>query len=313
MAQVIRYLYEYDNGERVRNIGFIKVEKQSERCTVHIHGKGIDFGNEKWVEVCVVYIDGTVCVGVPQGRIEGPSPVINYILKFDPEDVGDQGSFEAVCGIVIKNAEGRIYAAIWSEEAVDIQNMRNRESVEVQMPEEIAEEEERVTEENSVQERVAEEDDSVDETVSEQREEREPVRESLIEHVEKLVEEQAVTAVEEREDEAEEVEDYIQPKTRTYEKIQRQDISRLARREWRLANNSFLLHGFYNYHHLLYIEEGDNYWLGVPGVYHEKERTAARAFGFPQFHRITDADVELSPEERNTFDDFGYWCRQVER
>lgn len=35
-------------------------------------------------------------------------------------------------------------------------------------------------------------------------------------------------------------------------KIQRQDLSRLIRREWQLANNSFLLHGYYNYHHLAF-------------------------------------------------------------
>lgn len=49
----------------------------------------------------------------------------------------------------------------------------------------------------------------------------------------------------------------------------------------------------------------------MPGIYHEKERAAARAFGFPQFHRVMDADLELSVEEKNTFDDFGYWCRQI--
>ncbi|MFR3125048.1 MAG: hypothetical protein ACLTN0_06165 [Coprococcus phoceensis] len=43
----------------------------------------------------------------------------------------------------------------------------------------------------------------------------------------------------------------------------------------------------------------------------KKNRAAARAFGFPQFHRVMDADLELSAEEKNTFDDFGYWCRQI--
>ena len=41
----------------------------------------------------------------------------------------------------------------------------------------------------------------------------------------------------------------------------------------------------------------------MPGIYHEKEQAAARAFGFPQFHRVMDADLELSAEEKNTFDD----------
>ena len=98
-----------------------------------------------------------------------------------------------------------------------------------------------------------------------------------------------------------------------YIKIQRQDIAGLKRCEWRLANNSFLLHGYYNYHHLLLIEEGEQCLLGVPGVYHAREAQAAEAFGFPQFRRIADDEIALEADEKNEEDDFGYWCRQVKR
>lgn len=109
----------------------------------------------------------------------------------------------------------------------------------------------------------------------------------------------------------EDVTEYITPSNVTYEKIKRQDLSRLPRKEWRLANNSFLLHGFYNYHHLLYIEEDGQIWIGVPGIYHPKEKMAANSFGFPEFKRISDVDVELDEQEKNTLEDFGYWCRQI--
>lgn len=107
------------------------------------------------------------------------------------------------------------------------------------------------------------------------------------------------------------VEEYVASSRTKYEKIQRQDLSRLPRKEWKLANNSFLLHGFSNYHHLLYIEEDGNIWIGVPGIYHEKEQMAAIAFGFGTFRRIIDVEIELEEEEKNTFEDFGYWCRQI--
>ena len=61
------------------------------------------------------------------------------------------------------------------------------------------------------------------------------------------------------------------------------------------------------------IEDEGILWLGVPGIYHEKEKEAAEMFGFPEFIRMTDFEVELLPEEKNTMDDFGYWCRQVEQ
>ena len=108
-----------------------------------------------------------------------------------------------------------------------------------------------------------------------------------------------------------EVEEYLPRRNAVFEKITRQDLSRLPRKEWRLANNSFLLHGYYNYHHLLYIEENGNVFIGVPGIYHEKERAAAEAFGFTAFRRMTDVSIDLDENEKNTYEDFGYWCRQI--
>ena len=110
-----------------------------------------------------------------------------------------------------------------------------------------------------------------------------------------------------------EIEEYITPQNVTYEKIQRQELSRLPRKEWRIANNSFLLHGFYNYHHLLYIEEDGDVWVGVPGIFHEKEQEAAKAFGFPEFRRLANNEINLEENEKNTYEDFGYWCRQIPR
>lgn len=54
-----------------------------------------------------------------------------------------------------------------------------------------------------------------------------------------------------------------------------------------LANNSFLLHGFYNYRHIILGKEEstetDNFYLGVPGVYYEREKMVALMFGFEAF------------------------------
>ena len=44
-----------------------------------------------------------------------------------------------------------------------------------------------------------------------------------------------------------------------------------------------------------------------------KEAQAAEAFGFPRFVRPDEGDVELTEEETNREEDFGYWCRPVRR
>jgi hypothetical protein len=177
METTTQYLYEYENGKRVRNIGFMKIDKQMDKNLIQIYARNID----------------------------------------------------DIQGILFRKGNGETYIGSWEE---------------------------------------------------------------LIE-------------------ETEEIDDYIPPSNITYEKIQRQDLSRLPRREWRIANNSFLLHGYRNYHHLLYIEEEGDVWIGVPGIFHEKEQSAANAFGFPEFRRLTDVDFELEEEEKNNYEDFGYWCRQI--
>ena len=45
-------------------------------------------------------------------------------------------------------------------------------------------------------------------------------------------------------------------------KITRQELAGLPRKEWKLANNHFLLHGYYNYHHLVSFEKKGNAGLG---------------------------------------------------
>ena len=92
-------------------------------------------------------------------------------------------------------------------------------------------------------------------------------------------------------------------------KLSYEDLSSLQKPFWRLANNSFLLHGYHNYHHLLLLEEDGHQWLGVPGIYSPREAHAAELFGFPQFTREYHQKLALSEDECSTDKDFGYWCR----
>ena len=53
------------------------------------------------------------------------------------------------------------------------------------------------------------------------------------------------------------------------------------------AANSFLLHGYYNYRHILVgpMSEysGTVMRIGVPGNYYKREEVVAKMFGFPEF------------------------------
>ena len=40
MRRFIRYLYEYEQEKKMRNVGFVKIEQDMEQCVIHVHGKG---------------------------------------------------------------------------------------------------------------------------------------------------------------------------------------------------------------------------------------------------------------------------------
>ena len=90
-------------------------------------------------------------------------------------------------------------------------------------------------------------------------------------------------------------------------KIEPKDIGVLPSDTWVLSNNSFLLHGYYCYHHLIFAEVidkyGSHYILGIPGIYHDRERFMARMFGFECFKPIRKREVRQG--------DFGYWYIEV--
>ena len=48
-------------------------------------------------------------------------------------------------------------------------------------------------------------------------------------------------------------------------------------------------------------------------IFHPQEARAAEAFGFAEFVRVETDGLELSKEEQEEGEDFGYWCRQVHR
>lgn len=94
-------------------------------------------------------------------------------------------------------------------------------------------------------------------------------------------------------------------------KLSLSDLTVLPRKFWSLSNNSFLLHGYHNYRHLLLTEQNGRLWLGVPGIYDLREARAADLFGFPRFCRSYAASDMLTDDERNANADFGHWFRCV--
>ncbi|ADL02813.1 hypothetical protein [Lacrimispora saccharolytica] len=90
--------------------------------------------------------------------------------------------------------------------------------------------------------------------------------------------------------------------------IKPQDIGLLPRDAWVYGNNSFLLHGYYNYRYLILAKLLNpsgmpRYLLGIPGHYYSNERYMASMFGFPNFVLSKDQPMEDGR--------FGFWYTDV--
>jgi len=111
--------------------------------------------------------------------------------------------------------------------------------------------------------------------------------------------------------------------------IKPKDLVILTQRYHSLISNSFVLHSYYNYRQLLLFrfEEpqltgsdikaadagnpGAAYYLGVPGVYYDREKRIAQMFGFEGFD-IGEARM-CEESKRKIYEGcFGYYMKQVE-
>lgn len=94
---------------------------------------------------------------------------------------------------------------------------------------------------------------------------------------------------------------------REYLSLRPEDFVILHSNAYRLVQNSFLLHGYFNYDHLILAQvsrrNGNQYYIGVPGNFYEKEKQVAIMYGFSSF------ECRREPAEEG---DFGYYMIKVE-
>ena len=277
MRRFIRYLYEYEQEKKMRNVGFVKVEQDVDQCVIHVHGKGFRMEeNAQGLRVYLFWNTEDKCIGIPQGVTEVPGPAVNWQLCYTPENVGKKENYDLVNGIILKDVNGHWYAAVWNDDVVNVCRMEMWK-----MEEDSVQGEETECKKGLAQD---EEPECKKETLQDEESESGKLEDDL------------------------EKEACLGGKVR---KIQRKDIVCLPRCEWRHANNSFLIHGYYNYHHLILTVRDDRLKLGVPGVYHPQEEKAAESFGFPEFIPAEELDLKLTDEEKNDREKFGYWCRDI--
>ena len=336
MKRFIRYLYEYEGNQKKRNVGFVKVEQDGKETTISVHGKGLCGKSNENISCYLIKLDSETgnILFVPAGEIQigmiscgGCFCYTEELIRAGSgkteQSVGQtREKKDDICGLGLGDPKEAFYVALWNEEMYGDLDIARAKVFQEFDSDKTAGESKSI---KSIDEKEAEvetqfRDDEETENLEEEqpeKKEQETVEESSEkkeqETVEELPEKKEQEIVEESSEKKDDRDIDLQNFRRQIMKIQRGEISILPRCEWKLANNNFLLHGYYNYRHLVLIDEGNQLKLGVPGIYHEREARAAATFGFPEFIAEADVNVTLEPQERNENQQFGYWCRQVRR
>lgn len=93
-----------------------------------------------------------------------------------------------------------------------------------------------------------------------------------------------------------------------------EDLRELSEERGAYAENSYLLHAYYRYRHVLLgrrrRKDEEEYVVMIPGIYNEREAGLAKMFGFPEFLPVTRGRSETDRAASGNAG-FGYFCGKI--
>ena len=354
--RLVAYIYLYNQGKRVKNVGFTKVESRNGECRIQIQIKGA------WVaegNACKFYIfyrkDGKMR-GILLGETAIRSGSAQMKLVTETENIMQSGlDLGQMAGLIILSEKDHLFATRWDDEAVSLEQLvfhetgqageaarseKTEKPVQETAGNSESAEQNRMTDKTKFERDVQMEHhaksvrmtnaDVADEPGSSQSS-QEPhctQPESVIQVSDSMQEvptaglpsDPAHAATDPSRLEAQALETLWEKLRKGRERLhpfgeqdggeyiflEPKDLLTFQDNGKYLVNNSFLLHGFYNYGHILLgTEAGDGMLiLGVPGEFYIQEKLMASLFGFPEFRKTVDAYGNV--------ENMGYWLRKME-
>lgn len=359
----ISYFEYYEYGCKVKNGGHVKVLVHDDKVVMDLHLRGLSYTESR---LCEIRSLGSRSVSLGRFPIDKGTGYYNACYYAEDMDGAGLSVFD-ITGLQIGLDDERYCQTTWDWERIG-KNIRNREQIgkNAEERQQIRKEESTLTAQELHVELVQPEKVKASETV--QWEDVEQVasqvarREVLETEIQRSDLPKAEETVAERPHEMPEIH---MPVSRNTQKVQESsapisedkwqqlcalypvchpfgskedyvsitpgDFVVLRKEYQNLVSNSFLLHGFYNYHHIILGRKedpmGEIYYLGVPGAYYEREKMVAVMFGFEGFQvsdqkrssgvtGLTHAETTEAQKEdtvqRTPAGAFGYYMRRVE-
>lgn len=310
----ISYLDYVEHGVKIKNAGFIRIEADEKECVFYLKIRGIGHKNDGLAEICDERGQAIGSVGIREGGGE-------RCLKFPERNVSGR-DYRSVCGIFIRLPEGREVRTMWKMPREDEENGQETEQA---VKEDSLFDESFQEEKNSQNQKNQEKKEEKFREISVLDQRKEEKEAPALEAAESFGEKERGEAIQNQKSEREEIPETlcmadkweqlkqmypsIHPfgDERMFLSIAPKDFVIMRKEYQNMVHNSFLLHGYYNYRHIIlgrYEEkEGPCYYLGVPGNYYTRECMVAQMFGFEAF------EGEQTPSQSG---DFGYYMKKVE-
>ena len=269
MKRLITYLYNYESGTKGKGTGFIRVDQRGREIRMDVH---VENAKQMQGKAKLYLIAGKSPVrGIYVGDIVMIRGEGNGSFRFSALHICDsEMDFSDVFGVAIRNSEGYL-ASNWQEESCPELLKGTFKTVGQEMREEIPPDK---SENVDMQLEIKEEEVPSGETPYERTNtEKISIQEAPPMTITPLVFEKPI-----------------------YRKIQLSQIRSLPPQHRHFGNNNFLRHGFFNYNYLILKKEitaeGEQWSLGVPGVYEHPEKAMANLFGFSRFEPQEEGEDE---------------------
>lgn len=312
MKRFITYLYDYTGAVKGKNAGFVKVDMRGNQCRLEIHVRGLGQVTEQGIIYFIIEDSGLNGVKVGEMEILRGQGDYGTIIKCNP--IGDSPyQFGQIAGVCVSYGDHQMAASKWKEDPnlqFALQDIHIWEPPQLEPEEELQKQEKLQSKADASEAQIRQVEISKSAaqqpTTSETQQPTTSAAQQTAHPTAQAAAQETGWAETWKQLQAQnEKLEFRKERNGDWIKMDIKAIRSLPKRNWYLGNNSFLVHGFFNYHYLILGREMDGdkerWYLGVPGFYQQQERVMATIFGFPEFFN-----------SQNGAEPFGYWIHTVE-
>jgi hypothetical protein len=317
----VYYLYNYENQCKKNNIGFARIEQMNGQCRMTIRVRVMSM-NGKTLDVCLFVRECGELRFLPVGTIKINHMAGECRLRLNAENILESGySLGEMEGMVIYDSLEKFFGSEWKEQKIYFEEFKTISGKKQAKNENGTDEKNEADGKKEKDFNVGngkgmEYDAAEKENMEYKNEKQEGETVHTIENEDHPLMAAGLKCGKERNFpkrlpeifyQCERLNPFEDDEITDCIKIEPQDIGRLPMESWILANNSFLLHSYYSYRHLLLARRscggGFEYVLCAPGICQNREEFMAAMFGFCDFKPVKKVEDKKG--------EFGYWYMPV--